>query len=97
MSTDAADDTEPAEPDDVVTDVHDWVSFDLDGFTWVFDVTFLLSNWTCIFLDGCPGVLTAPPPNWSTGAARTARTSPTRRTASGSRSSRGCTATSRRC
>lgn len=26
--------------------------------TWVFDVTFLTSNWTCIFAGGCKGVLT---------------------------------------
>jgi hypothetical protein len=26
--------------------------------TWVFDVTFLLSSWTCIFGRGCKGVLT---------------------------------------
>jgi hypothetical protein len=30
--------------------------------TWVFDVTFLTSNWTCIFGCGCQGVLTAPAP-----------------------------------
>jgi hypothetical protein len=30
--------------------------------TWVFDVTFLLSNWTCIFGNGCQGVLTGPTP-----------------------------------
>ncbi len=67
MSADPAPDdpdgaAEPAETADEVADIHEWVSFDLDGFTWVFDVTFLLSNWTCIFLDGCPGVLTAPAP-----------------------------------
>jgi hypothetical protein len=30
--------------------------------TWVFDVTFMLSNWTCIFGRGCQGVLTGPAP-----------------------------------
>ena len=30
--------------------------------TWVFDVTFLTSNWTCIFGNGCQGVLTGPAP-----------------------------------
>jgi hypothetical protein len=30
--------------------------------TWVFDVTFLTSNWKCIFGDGCQGVLTGPAP-----------------------------------
>ena len=28
----------------------------------MFDVTFLLSRWTCIFGDGCQGVLTGPAP-----------------------------------
>lgn len=43
---------------------HEWVSFE-DGEedrTWVFDVTFLLSPWTCIFGNGCLGVLTGPAP-----------------------------------
>ncbi|HEX2064665.1 MAG TPA: hypothetical protein VHE80_09620 [Acidimicrobiales bacterium] len=30
--------------------------------TWVFDATFLLSRWTCIFGRGCQGVLTGPAP-----------------------------------
>ena len=30
--------------------------------TWVFDVTFMLSNWECIFGRGCQGVLTGPAP-----------------------------------
>jgi hypothetical protein len=51
----------PDEPE-ALEDLHEWVSFDLDGHTWVFDVTFLASSWTCIFLDGCPGVLTGPAP-----------------------------------
>jgi len=40
--------------------VHEWVSFDDpdEDRTWVFDVTFLMSNWTCIFGRGCQGVLT---------------------------------------
>jgi hypothetical protein len=40
------------------------VSFeDLDEErTWVFDVTFLTSNWTCIYGHGCQGVLTGPAP-----------------------------------
>jgi hypothetical protein len=43
---------------------HEWVSFpdpDEDR-TWLFDVTFLESNWTCIFARGCQGVLTGPAP-----------------------------------
>jgi hypothetical protein len=43
-------------------DLHEWMSFDDpdEDRTWVFDVTFLLSNWTCIFGHGCQGVLTGP-------------------------------------
>src|SRR5204863_9522026 len=43
---------------------HEWVSFEDpdEDRTWVFDVTFLLSNWTCIFGRGCLGVLTGPAP-----------------------------------
>ncbi|MHB8682689.1 MAG: hypothetical protein ACYDA2_11430 [Acidimicrobiales bacterium] len=43
---------------------HEWVSFpDPDEErTWLFDVTFLESNWTCIFANGCQGVLTGPAP-----------------------------------
>jgi hypothetical protein len=43
-------------------DVHEWVSFDdpEEERTWVFDVTFLTSSWTCIFGCGCQGVLDAP-------------------------------------
>jgi hypothetical protein len=43
---------------------HEWLSFDdpHERRHWLFDVTFLLSNWTCIFGRGCPGVLTGPAP-----------------------------------
>ena len=42
----------------------EWVSFDdADEYrTWVFDVTFLLSRWSCIYGRGCQGVLTGPTP-----------------------------------
>jgi len=45
-------------------DAHEWVSFEdpEEERTWVFDVTFLLSRWTCIFGRGCQGVLTGPSP-----------------------------------
>ncbi len=45
-------------------DAHEWVSFDDAKVerTWMFDVTFLESNWTCIFGHGCQGVLTGPTP-----------------------------------
>ena len=46
------------------TDTHEWLSFEdeEEERTWVFDVTFLTSNWTCIFGNGCQGVLTGPAP-----------------------------------
>lgn len=45
-------------------DSREWVSFEDEDEerTWVFDVTFLTSNWTCIFGRGCQGVLTGPAP-----------------------------------
>src|SRR5580658_9870991 len=45
-------------------DAHEWVSFEDNKRlrTWMFDVTFLESNWTCIFGAGCQGVLTEPTP-----------------------------------
>lgn len=45
-------------------DTHEWVSFEDpdEQRTWMFDVTFLMSNWTCIFGRGCQGVLTGPAP-----------------------------------
>lgn len=49
------------EPDDPpASDLHEWVSFEDpdEQRTWLFDVTFLTSNWTCIFGRGCRGVLT---------------------------------------
>ncbi len=57
----------PTAPDPAVEstvvhdDPHEWYSFDdADGDTWMFDVTFLTSPWTCIFGKGCQGVLTGP-------------------------------------
>jgi hypothetical protein len=43
-------------------DVHELVAFDdpHERRTWVFDVTFLMSPWRCIYGHGCPGVLTEP-------------------------------------
>ena len=45
-------------------DAHEWVSFEDpdEERTWVFDVTFLTSAWSCIYGNGCPGVLTGPAP-----------------------------------
>ena len=48
---------------------HEWVSFEDpdEDRTWVFDVTFLTSPWTCIFGRGCQGVLTGPAPEMEQG------------------------------
>lgn len=50
-------------------DTHEWVSFEDDDLRhlFMFDVTFLESNWTCIFNCGCQGVLTAPTPELAQG------------------------------
>ncbi len=53
----------------VPLDAHEWVSFEdpAERRTWRFDVTFLLSNWQCIYGHGCQGVLTAPAPDLAEG------------------------------
>jgi hypothetical protein len=40
-------------------DLHEWISFEdrKERRTWVFDATFLRSNWQCIYGSGCKGVL----------------------------------------
>ena len=45
-------------------DRHEWLSFEdpEEDRTWLFDLTFLLSRWTCIFGRGCQGVLTEAAP-----------------------------------
>ena len=43
----------------------EWVTFADpvdEGRTWQIDVTFLLSNWQCIFGQGCQGIWTEPTP-----------------------------------
>jgi hypothetical protein len=47
-----------------ILDRHEWLSFEdpEEDRTWLFDLTFLLSRWTCIFGRGCQGVLTEPSP-----------------------------------
>ncbi len=49
----------PVPPPD---DLHEWLSFEdpVEDRTWMFDVTFLLSPWSCIYGHGCQGVLTGP-------------------------------------
>jgi hypothetical protein len=53
----------------VPPDTHEWVSFEdpEEARTWVFDVTFLMSRWQCIFGHGCQGVLTGPAEELSQG------------------------------
>jgi hypothetical protein len=50
-------------------DRHEWLSFEDpdEERTWVFDLTFLLSKWTCIFGAGCKGVLTEDAPELEQG------------------------------
>jgi hypothetical protein len=50
-------------------DAHEWVSFEDpdEERTWIFDATFLLSGWQCIFGHGCQGVLTGPTPELEQG------------------------------
>jgi hypothetical protein len=45
----------------IPNDAHEWFSFEdkEELRIWMFDVTFLLSSWTCIFGNGCQGVLDA--------------------------------------
>ncbi len=47
----------------------EWVSFEDpdEERTWLFDVTFLTSPWTCIYGNGCQGVLTGPAPELEQG------------------------------
>jgi hypothetical protein len=51
-------------PEPPVAPDREWISFEDEdeARTWVFDVTFLTSSWTCIFGQGCQGVLTGPAP-----------------------------------
>lgn len=43
-------------------DPHEWLSFDYKDETYLFDLTFLGSNWSCIFGCGCPGIDEEPAP-----------------------------------
>lgn len=42
-------------------DLHEWISFEdpTEARTWMFDATFLRSNYHCIYARGCKGVLDA--------------------------------------
>lgn len=56
-------------PAAVPEDLHEWISFEdpEEARTWVFDLTFLVSPWTCIYGRGCLGVLTGPAPELEQG------------------------------
>jgi uncharacterized protein (DUF302 family) len=53
----------------VPKDLHEWVSFEdpTEQRSWQFDVTFLASNYSCIFGNGCKGVLSEDTTNWNQG------------------------------
>ncbi|MHB8465905.1 MAG: hypothetical protein ACYDH6_02620 [Acidimicrobiales bacterium] len=53
----------------MMKNAHDWLSFEdpEEDRTWLLDVTFLLSNWQCIFGAGCQGVLTGEAPELEQG------------------------------
>ncbi|MFV1989193.1 MAG: hypothetical protein ACC652_00455 [Acidimicrobiales bacterium] len=46
-------------------DERDWISIEdpNEDRTWLFDASFLASNWTCIYGRGCPGIEDEPDPN----------------------------------
>ena len=50
-------------------DLHEWISFDDpdEHRTWVFDSTFLRSNYMCIYGCGCKGILDRPTPELEQG------------------------------
>ena len=49
-------------------DLHEWITFDDDdGDTWQFDLTFLTSNYGCIYGRGCLGVFTEHAPEYEHG------------------------------
>ena len=50
-------------------DLHEWISFEdeHEQRTWLFDATFLRSNYRCIYGDGCLGILDRPAPELALG------------------------------
>ena len=50
-------------------DLHEWISFEdpTEHRTWVFDATYLRSNYTCIYGCGCKGILDEPAPELQQG------------------------------
>lgn len=47
----------------------EWLSFEdpTEHRTWLFDVTFLTSDWRCIYGEGCPGIEEEPAPEAALG------------------------------
>lgn len=50
-----------------MNDAHEWLSVDVDDDTYLFDLTFLTSSWSCIYGNGCPGIADAPAPELEQG------------------------------
>ncbi|HSP30210.1 MAG TPA: hypothetical protein VLN74_16785 [Ilumatobacteraceae bacterium] len=50
-------------------DLHEWISFEDpdEQRTWVFDASYLRSNYTCIYGCGCKGILDEPAPELALG------------------------------
>ena len=50
-------------------DTREWLSLEdpHEHRTWLFDVTFLASAWTCIYGAGCPGIDDTPAPELALG------------------------------
>lgn len=59
----------PPDPLSPPLDLHEWISFEDPGEhrTWVFDATYLRSNYTCIYGCGCKGILDEPAPELQLG------------------------------
>lgn len=45
----------------------EWLSVDIDGDSYLFDLTFLTSSWSCIYGAGCPGIGPEPAPELELG------------------------------
>lgn len=53
------------DPDDAgrpLADTREWLSFEVDDETVLFDLTWLRSRWRCLYGDGCPGIADRPAP-----------------------------------
>ena len=53
---------------EIVADAREWVAFtDGEGDTWQFDLSFMLSNYECIYGNGCLGIDAEPAPEMAVG------------------------------